>query len=118
MACIIYHGLNDLKIVFFLIMLHCLYIVLGFCAIFYLKCVDCSENQLAHSGKYKLKCTCPKAIFSEIYLPGVGILVPKWQVCMKRYGSASKTNVPEEGHSVQGYERLGAKGFIWTCTIK
>ena len=46
------------------------------------------------------------------------MLVPNWQVCMKRYGSASNTNVPEEGHSVQGYERLGAKGFIWTCTIK
>ena len=34
------------------------------------KDVDCSENQLAHSGKWKLKCTCPKAIFSNIHLPG------------------------------------------------
>ena len=34
------------------------------------KCVDCSENQLAHSGKCKLKCTCPKTLFSKIHLPG------------------------------------------------
>ena len=32
--------------------------------------MDCSENQLAYSGKWKLKCTCPKAIFSKIHLLG------------------------------------------------
>ena len=46
-------------------------ICLCICAEFSIyKCVDCSENQLAYSGKWKLKCTCPKAIFSKLHLPG------------------------------------------------
>ena len=32
--------------------------------------MHCCENQLAHSGKCKLKCSCPTAIFSKIHLPG------------------------------------------------
>ena len=34
------------------------------------KYVKCSENQLAYSGKWKLKCTCPRALFWKIHLPG------------------------------------------------
>ena len=32
--------------------------------------MDCSENQLAYSSKWKLKRTRQKAIFSKIHLPG------------------------------------------------
>ena len=34
------------------------------------ECVDCSENQLAQSGKCKLNCTCPKAFFLQKLLAG------------------------------------------------
>ena len=36
--------------------------------------VKCSENQFAHSGKWKLKCTCLKALFSKIHLPGLVLM--------------------------------------------
>ena len=39
-----------------------------FVPFFYIKNVKCSENQLANSGKWKLKCTCPKALFFLIHL--------------------------------------------------
>ena len=43
--------------------------IISICAIFlHKKCADCPENQLAHSGKCKLKCTCPSALFSKIHL--------------------------------------------------
>ena len=28
------------------------------------------SSPVSHSGKWKQKCTCPKALFSEIHLPG------------------------------------------------
>ena len=49
MACSICYGfINDLKTIFFFILLHCLHISMYLCWIFCIKmCVYCSENQLA-----------------------------------------------------------------------
>ena len=38
------------------------------------------------SGKWKLKCTCPKAIFSKIHLPGqVLMLYPDMRASLKNH---------------------------------
>ena len=72
---VFYHGFHDLKTIFFQVLLHCLH-TSGYLGHFTIKMCQCSENQLVHSCKSKLKCTCPKSLFSNIHLPGQ---VPMWR---------------------------------------
>ena len=64
MLFIIYHGFNDFKTISFYFVTCIVCTFLGICAIFYKK-MKCLEYQLACSGKGKLICIRPKALFQK-----------------------------------------------------
>ena len=63
----IHHGFNDKKSIFFLNLMHCLHISGYLCHSLY-NSIKCSDNQLAHSGKCKLKCIRLTDHFSKILM--------------------------------------------------
>ena len=73
MACIIYHGFNDLKTIFFLILLHVLHFFLGICAIFYIKMRRLLRKSACPFWRVQTKMYLPESPFfknSLAKLPG------------------------------------------------
>ena len=75
MACIIYHGFNDLKTIFFLILLHCLHISRYLRCIFYTKICALFRKSACPFGQVETKMYLPESHFFKNSLAGASGLV-------------------------------------------